>query len=462
LRSSLLSPLLWCVAVFTAAALIVSRLIGVATAGRFLSSAAILAALGVAAAFFIALSHQGRIARLKNWVDHLLDNPAPASPDVLYNDDEVGLLARSMLRIPARIGELVEDLRLESARRDAILAGMVEALLAVDKDLKVILCNDAFARFAGIPPPIPPGTPLLRISREPTLLDMITAALREDSAGNGRLQPLHGNQIWQVSVTPLPMPAGRGAIALLHDITDLERLERIRRDFVANVSHELRTPLAAIRGYAETLLDGALDDEENRFRFVEIILNHAIRLNNIASDLLALSELEAKDGAEPPRPVPVHAALDSAIRIVAQEAARREIDLVFEDATPLQALGYRTRLEQVLVNLLDNAIKFNRAGGQVRLAVKQQDERVIITVADTGIGIPSDDLPRIFERFYRVDKARSRDVGGTGLGLSIVRHAVDEMNGSVTVQSELGHGTTFTVTLPAAAEVPGVISSAKP
>ena len=146
----------------------------------------------------------------------------------------------------------------------------------------------------------------------------------------------------------------------------------------------------------------------------------------------------------------VHAAVDAAIRSVAQEAARRRIELSSDDAASLTVLGYRTRLEQVLINLLDNAIKFNRTGGHVRLAVKQEGDRVVITVSDTGIGIPSGDLPRIFERFYRVDKARSRDVGGTGLGLSIVRHAVEEMNGSVTVQSELGHGTTFSVTLPAA------------
>jgi two-component system phosphate regulon sensor histidine kinase PhoR len=355
-----------------------------------------------------------------------------------------------MLRIPPRINALMQDLRTETARRDTILAGMLEALLAVDRELRVILCNDAFARFAGVPAPIPAGTPLVRVAREPDLLDMINTALREGRTSSGRLEPGHGNQVWQITVSPLPMPSGRGAIALLHDISDLERLERVRRDFVANVSHELRTPLAAIRGYAETLLDGALDDEENRYRFVEIILSHSIRLNNIASDLLALSELEAKEGAEPPRPVLLRAAIDSAVRSIAQEAARRDVAVLIPDTCTLEVLGYRTRLEQVLVNLLDNAIKFNRPGGEVRIEAEEQDGSVVITVADTGIGIPSADLPRVFERFYRVDKARSREVGGTGLGLSIVRHAVDQMQGSITLTSELGHGTVFRIVLPSA------------
>jgi len=431
-----------------AAAIAVSRLVGFATPGRFLLSIIILAAIAAGTAFFISSGQQRRVLALKNWADRLLDDASPPD-EILHADDEVGLLARSMLRIPPRMQTVVEDLRIESARRDAILAGMVEALLAVDKDLKVILCNDAFARFAGVPPPIPAGTPLVRLAREPELLDMMSNALRERQPARGRVHRAYGNQTWQVVVSPLPAEAGQGAIALLHDITDLERLERVRTDFVANVSHELRTPLTAIRGYAETLLDGALDDEANRERFIQIILSHAIRLNNIASDLLALSELEAGTGAEPPYSVAVRDALDAAIRTVTQESERRGVQLVV-DAAPASVLGYRTRLEQALVNLLDNAIKFNHAGGQVRVAVTQNDDRVIITVADTGIGIPSADLPRIFERFYRVDKARSREVGGTGLGLSIVRHAVEEMNGAVTVSSELGKGTAFTLSLPAA------------
>lgn len=244
---------------------------------------------------------------------------------------------------------------------------------------------------------------------------------------------------------------GRLAGCLNRMAAGLERLERVRRDFVANVSHELRTPLTAIQGYSETLLDGALEDRENSRRFLEIIQTHSARLNNIASDLLALSELEgAGPGAEPGR-VAVRAALEAAIRTVEAEARLRDVRLVSGPIEDLEILGYKLRLEQVLVNLLTNAVKFNHPGGEVRIeATRTPEGKARVTIADTGIGIPGEDLSRIFERFYRVDRARSREVGGTGLGLSIVKHAIERMHGTVSVESDLGKGSTFTVTLPLA------------
>jgi two-component system phosphate regulon sensor histidine kinase PhoR len=240
-------------------------------------------------------------------------------------------------------------------------------------------------------------------------------------------------------------------MAILHDITDLERLERVRKDFVANVSHELRTPLTAIRGYAETLLDGALDDPDNRRRFVEIIQSHAIRLNNIASDLLALSELESGRAPVAPGKLSVLATLEAAMRTVESEAAMRKVHLGWGTVEDLQVMGNKIKLEQAFVNLLDNAVKFNRGGGEVWVeAGRMLGGKVAIGIADSGIGIPSEDLPRIFERFYRVDKARSREVGGTGLGLSIVKHVIEQMQGTVSVESQLNKGSRFTVVLPEA------------
>ena len=232
---------------------------------------------------------------------------------------------------------------------------------------------------------------------------------------------------------------------------DLERLERVRKDFVANVSHELRTPLTAIRGYTETLLEGALEDRENNRKFLEIIKTHAIRLNSIASDLLALSELESgKPTAEQAR-VSVRAALEAALRTVGAEARGRGVKLIPGHVEEVTVLGERVHLEQALVNLLDNAVKFNRPDGEVRVEVtRTKDDQVSVTIADNGIGIPSADLPRLFERFYRVDKARSRAVGGTGLGLSIVKHIVERMHGRVTVESQLGKGSVFTILFPCA------------
>ena len=256
---------------------------------------------------------------------------------------------------------------------------------------------------------------------------------------------------FEVQAAPLAGESSSGAMAILHDITDLERLERVRKDFVANVSHELRTPLTAIRGYAETLLDGALDDPDNRLRFVEIIQSHAIRLNNIASDLLTLSELESGRPPLAPGKLSVLATLEAAMRTVESEAAMRKVHLGWGTVEDLQVMGNKIKLEQAFVNLLDNAVKFNRGGGEVWVeASRLAGGKVAVSIADSGIGIPSEDLPRIFERFYRVDKARSREVGGTGLGLSIVKHVIEQMAGSVSVESQLNKGSRFTVVLPEA------------
>jgi len=253
---------------------------------------------------------------------------------------------------------------------------------------------------------------------------------------------------FEVLAGPMAGPSTRGALAILHDVTELERLERVRKDFVANVSHELRTPLAAIRGYAETLLDGALDDRENNHRFVEIIQAQATRLTNIASDLLTISELESNHNAPSPKPVSIRAALESALRTVESGARIRGVHLLSEELDDLQVLGNELQLEQVFVNLLDNAVKFNRPNGEVRVEAHSTDGAAQITISDTGIGIPSEDLPRVFERFYRADKARSREMGGTGLGLSIVKHVIEQMGGTVMVQSQVGQGSRFTLTVP--------------
>jgi len=406
--------------------------------------------LGLIALRMVSRSLSERVTGLKRYSDRILDNP-PADDKLLRADDELGVLGRSLSRVPPRVRELVQKVTLESQRREAILAGMVEALFAVDQDLKVVFCNNAFARVAGVPAGLAPGTPLVRVVRDPAVVDLLRNVLQSGKPARNRLQLGSSDGPWfEVNVAPLTMDAGGGAIALLHDITEIERLERVRKDFVANVSHELRTPLTAIRGYAETLLDGALEDSENRRRFVEVIETHAIRLNNIAADLLALSELDNGTGAEPPRPVLLQSAVESAMRTVEPAAAERGIHLTAGAFGDLEILGYRMRLEQALVNLIDNAVKFNRPDGEVRVEVERTGNgHARIVVSDTGIGIPSSDLPRVFERFYRVDRARSREMGGTGLGLSIVRHAVEQMKGTVTVESELGKGSRFIITLPA-------------
>jgi two-component system phosphate regulon sensor histidine kinase PhoR len=290
---------------------------------------------------------------------------------------------------------------------------------------------------------------LVELVRDPTLIEIMMDVLATGERVEHRLTLAAADQhSFEVLAGPMAGPSTPGALAILHDVTELERLERVRKDFVANVSHELRTPLAAIRGYAETLLDGALEDHENNRRFVEIIEAQATRLTNIASDLLTISELESNNAATAPKPISIRAALGSAMRTVESVARVRGVRLLCDKVDGVQVLGNELQFEQVFVNLLDNAVKFNRPNGEVRVEAQATEGTAQIIISDTGIGIPSEDLPRIFERFYRVDKARSREMGGTGLGLSIVKHVIEQMGGTVVVTSQVGQGSRFTLTVP--------------
>jgi two-component system phosphate regulon sensor histidine kinase PhoR len=328
----------------------------------------------------------------------------------------------------------------------------VEGVVAVDPLLRITFLNRAFAGTMEVQLPLTPRTPLVQVVRDHDLLEMFNAVFTSGEPLQKRLiLSVGGARTFAVQVTPLAGGPNRGAIGMFYDITEIERLERIRKDFVANVSHELRTPLAGIIGYADTLLDGALEDLKNNRQFVEIIRSNAVRLNSIAADLLILSELES--GTEPVEPdtISVRAVLDTALATVAGEARARNVSLVRDEIENAFVSGSRLRLEQAILNLIANAIKFNRPGGEVRVRATTDggdDGHVAIVISDTGVGIPSQDLPRIFERFYRVDKARSRQVGGTGLGLSIVKHVVERMNGAITVESQLGRGSAFTLRLP--------------
>jgi two-component system phosphate regulon sensor histidine kinase PhoR len=403
-------------------------------------------ALGLTYLFMRSFSR--RMQRLRTYIEGLPEASLP-DEELPGGNDALGSLSQALRQTAPKIRDLVDELKLEGARREAILASMVEGVLAVDKEQRVTFCNRSFARTIGARMPVPAGMPLLDLARDPVLRDVLVTVLQTGNPVERRIQ-LRGVQAhsFEVQAVPLAGPSAHGALAILHDITELERLERVRKDFVANVSHELRTPLAAIRGYAETLLDGALEDLEHNRKFVEVILAHAIRLNNIASDLLVLSELESGAQTQPKR-VSIRSTIEAALRTVESGAKVRGVKLSAGSIDPLFVKGYEIRLEQAFVNLLDNAVKFNRPDGEVRIETfTTEDGKAVVAISDTGIGIPSDDLPRIFERFYRVDKARSRAVGGTGLGLSIVRHVIEQMGGTIRVESQLGKGSRFVIELP--------------
>jgi two-component system, OmpR family, phosphate regulon sensor histidine kinase PhoR len=448
-RSTVFQRMFWCAFLAAGIALTAAELL-LSLDSRRIWPALILAALtssmaALLVAFCVSRPVDRRIAQMREFAEGLLDVPdGPVGVGVM---DELTALDRTLRRMAAQARVLVDRANLESNRSEAILTSMAEGVLAVDDQLRVTFCNLAFTRLAGTRMPSG-GTPLMELIRDPSLHETLHEVVSTGQSSKRHLQIQASSRSFELQAAPLLSGDKSGAIAILHDITDLERLENVRKDFVANVSHEFRTPLAAIAGYAETLLDGALEDQNNNRRFLEIIRSNANRLNNIASDLLTLSELQSGSGPSNDEQVPIADAIESALSTIASEAALRNVML---DRGPMENLlvsGSRYRMEQALVNLLANAVKFNRPGGQVRVETRRKNGNVSILVSDTGGGIPSSDLPRIFERFYRVDKARSRQVGGTGLGLSIVRHIVERMNGSVSATSQLGKGSVFTITLP--------------
>ena len=466
-RSTIFQRLFWCAFLamalgVTAAGIVLDWPLHLRLTIELLAGAAV---ISVGVAFALSRPVDRRIARMRKFAEGLLeasDQPGSGSMLGRLGVDELEALDRSLLRMAGQTRVLVERAKVESARREAILASMAEGVLAVDQHLRVTFCNQALARLAGrfASSNVPSGTssttpssgmPLIELVRDTTLHETLSEVIRTGTPAKRHLQiPTANGRSFELQAAPLISgnnPGDKpGAIAILHDITDLERLENVRKDFVANVSHEFRTPLAAISGYAETLLDGAIDDQENNRKFLEIIRSNAIRLNSIAADLLTLSELQAS--SQNTEHVPVGAAIESALSTIAAEAALRGVTLEKGPVDNLVVFGSRYRLEQALVNLLANAVKFNRPSGKVRVETKCNGSSLGILVSDTGMGIPSSDLPRIFERFYRVDKARSRQVGGTGLGLSIVKHIVERMDGHVSATSQLGKGSVFTITLP--------------
>jgi two-component system phosphate regulon sensor histidine kinase PhoR len=361
--------------------------------------------------------------------------------------DELGELARVMNEMAGRLEGEMERLAAERNRLDAILRGMGEGVLVTDAAGAVTLVNPAFRALFELGGDLD-SRPLAEVCRHPTLLETFRRVQENRSEQIAEIVLPRSAEItllthW-VPLSEAGTPAG--VVAVFHDISDIKRLERVRRDFVANVSHELRTPVTVIRGYAETLAGGAADPEIVS-RFATIIQAHATRLANLVSDLLILSELEAKGAALNLLSIDLADVVGHCCQLLRPQAEERQITIDNTSVSSSVVLADRQRLEQVLVNLLDNAVKYTPAGGQVTVKATADDNQVTISIRDTGPGIPLQEQTRIFERFYRVDAGRSRDQGGTGLGLAIVKHIVQLHGGTVSVESIPGQGACFTFTL---------------
>lgn len=367
-------------------------------------------------------------------------------------------LARLRSRLAAREAEhqaLLDQHRSTeksaAAQRNALFNSLGEGVLLLDDEERIQLVNPALRRLFGLDREIA-GNTLVEAFRHPELQALVERARSVGHVTGAELE-LRGPtpRFFEVSAATIRRPDGRlhGLILVFHDLTRLRQLERTRREFVANVSHELRTPLSLIKGYVETLIDGARDDPAVSLRFLQLIEKHADRLTYLIEDLLTLSQIESGQIVLNRQPTDLREQATRAMDDLAARAAARGVTLANRVPSDIVVAADADRLQQVLFNLVDNAIKYGRPQGQVEVGGRAVDDTTAeVWVRDDGPGIPAESLERIFERFYRVDKGRSREQGGTGLGLAIVKHIVQSHGGQVGVQSEPGQGTTFRFTLP--------------
>jgi len=427
------------------------RLGGAALAG---GAVALVVALGIG--LFVA----GRVTRpvvemqdvARKMSEGRFDVRAPA-----LSPDEIGTLGRSLNVMASRLREKISDLESEQAKATAVVDAMVEGVIATDGHDHVMLINERARRIFDLGASRVEGRPLLEVVRNVNLHDMLVAG-REAAAGGVVSREIRlaepAERVLQIHAVGLRVAGDeRGVVMILHDITELRRLEQVRTEFVANVSHELRTPLTAIQGYLETLLDGALEEREHARKFLEIVFRHTERLGRLTDDLTDLSNIELGKVSLRLEASSVGDIAESALAIIAPRASAGQVKVEARLPADLpQVLADRDRLSQILINLVDNAVKYTPKGGQVIVDGRVDDRGMVeVAVRDTGVGIPKADLPRLTERFYRVDKARSRDLGGTGLGLAIVKHLVLAHGGELDIQSELWKGTVVRFTLPTGA-----------
>jgi two-component system phosphate regulon sensor histidine kinase PhoR len=367
---------------------------------------------------------------------------------------EIGTLAETINQMAAQLEERIQTVTRQRNELEAVLTSMTEAVVIVDQEERVIRCNQAAGRIFGFNPETIGDRSIQELIRNASIQRFVRKIFESDTpvedvialnASNERFLHTYGTLLQEATdQTPV-------ALLVFHDITRLKQLENIRREFVANVSHELKTPITSIEGFIETLQEGAINDPENAAKFLKIIERNAHRLNAIIEDLLTLSKIEQEEEEKQIllREGSIKDVLNAAVMVCANTAQEKHVTVEVQCPDEIRACMNRDLLVQAVVNLLDNAIKYSDPESFVNVSAVQSDHEVVLAVEDSGCGIPKEHLPRIFERFYRVDKARSRKIGGTGLGLAIVKHIANAHRGCATVESIPGQGSRFSIIIPA-------------
>lgn len=367
-------------------------------------------------------------------------------------DDEIGDLAADLNKMAESVEKKISTVEMQNQRLEAIFNSMIEGVIKVDRTGRISSVNPAVERMFGILDKDVKGKFFLEAVRNNDISDIISGVLEHGRSMSGEVNlvwPIRG--VFRINAVPVfdSGAAAEGCLVVIHDITEIRKLETIRRDFVANVSHELKTPLTSIKGFVETLLEGALDDKKNNRDFLKIIQDHAERLDKLVDDLLSLSRIESKGITLGTCELDLARIFEDVIPAFMSQLKKKNITVRNGLTGKLVVIGDKDKIGQVFINLIDNAIKFNRENGYIKVYEQRTGGEIKIIVEDSGTGIPEKDRPRIFERFYRVDKARSRELGGTGLGLSIVKHIIELHGGKVGVESVEGLGSKFWFTLPA-------------
>ncbi|MFZ5995293.1 MAG: two-component system histidine kinase PnpS [Thermodesulfobacteriota bacterium] len=422
----------------------------VATTKRYFSVAA---AVGLILAFFLNLVIAHGLSRPLGEMTFAARKMAEGDFEYRIRripQGELGVLAEALNSLSSQVKTKIAEITSEKGKNEAILKGISSGIMAVDKEGRIILLNQALRDSFAIDQDFSDRPPV-EVIRSIPLQEAFTIVLKERAPQRLEIPVAYPRErVFDVRIVPLfAADTIQGAIAVFHDVTDIRQLAQIRKDFVTNVSHELKNPLTAIKGYAETLLDGGIDDREKAQSFIRIISEHANRMDNLIQDILALARLEAQGTGITNEQVSVKEVVEGSLRALGPQAEMKRIKFAREfPPEDIMVWGDHEKLSQAVLNIVDNAVKYSPSDTRITVSLSEREGEAQIDIRDEGTGIPKEDQERIFERFYRVDKGRSRAVGGTGLGLSIVKHAILAHKGRVWVESEPSEGSTFHIVLP--------------